>query len=246
MSAAKEFQRLVLPSVDDLKTIFPRSFVYYQPKEEVGGDFYWLMKDDVIILVAADCTGHGITGSYVHFLGHAFLTEIVSQNSQTNPARILQELDRRMRATSQKKGQTGEMNAVGMDAAVLRIYSDQGELDFCGANLPCYIVRNGKLIHLPKTKRGIGSINHLPDTEFTTLHCRVEKGDMIYLFSDGYADQFGGTEDKKIGNLRFTEALIAASYLPVQNQRAHLRKFFDDWKDGADQTDDVMVLGIQI
>lgn len=247
MSLAKTFQRLILPSVERLKAEFPQSFVYYQPKEDVGGDFYWYYKNGCSILVAADGTGHGVTGSYVHFMGHAFLTEIVERDGQTNPSRILSELDKRMRDIAKLKGLTSEMETIGMDVAVIRIFPEKEEVDFCGANLPCYVVRDGKTVILERTKRGIGGV-HEPHSEavFSTKNFRLKKGDMLYLSSDGYHDQFGGPDDKKMGNVRFSELLAEASHLGIVQQRNHLRRAFDDWKDGREQTDDVMVIGIQI
>jgi len=243
---SRRFQRLILPNPEKFKAEFPNSFVYYQPKEEVGGDFYWYFRNGSVVVVAADCTGHGVTGAFVHILGHAFLNEIVETHGQTNPASVLTDLDKRMKSTAQlKELVSDEVDTLGMDMAILRINLEHTEMDFCGANMPCYVVRNGQMIVLEKIKRGIGSALR-SDEKFIAKNFALKRGDTIYLASDGYQDQFGGNRDKKLGSVRFQELLVETAEKPMGEQRAHIRKFFDDWRDGEEQTDDVMVVGIQI
>lgn len=241
-SLASNFQRLILPSPDFINSIFEENFVIYAPKEDVGGDFYWFYKNGAILVIAADGTGHGTTGSFVHLLSHAYLKDIIYADGTTNPSTILRSLHDRLITNRHNQS---ESETVSLDASIVRIYKDFSELDFCGANSPCYIVRDDNLTILPKSKGSIGG-KLMEPKELNCVNFKLQPNDKIYLFSDGYADQFGGIDDKKFSYGRFRELLLDTRKLSMNEQRMRIESEFVSWRGLRKQTDDMMVLGLKI
>jgi len=239
---AGRFQRLVLPSPDLINSIFSENFIIYAPKEEVGGDFYWFYKNGAILIVAADGTGHGVVGSYVHFLSHAYLKDIIQHEGTTNPKLIIESLHAKLAGNDQV---LSESDTISLDASIIRIYKDFSELDFCGANLPCYIIRGDEMTILPKSRGSIGGQVMEPNT-LEYCNFKLQSGDRIYMFSDGFADQFGGPSDKKFTYTKFKDLLMRSSKLSMEEQRISIESEFVSWRGLRQQTDDMMVLGLKI
>ena len=242
---ASRIQSAVLPPADFLSDWGFENFVLYKPKDIVSGDFYWGMtKDDKIIVAAADCTGHGVPGAFMSMLGNAFLDEIVNTTEIEDAAMILNRLRNEVINTLKQRGMVGEARD-GMDISLCIIDRKKGKLDFAGANNPLYIVRDSNLIKYPADKMPIGI--HVTDlSPFTNNKVEIQKGDLLYLFSDGFADQFGGPKGRKFMYKPFQNLLKNINTESLEKQRDILHKTFVEWMGEHDQVDDVLVIGLRI
>ena len=242
---ASRIQAAVLPPADFLTELGFDNFILYKPKDIVSGDFYWGMtKKDKIIVAAADCTGHGVPGAFMSMLGHAFLDEIVNTSEIKDAAGILNLLRDEVINTLKQKGMVGEARD-GMDISLCIINREEGMLDFAGANNPLYMVRDGNFIKCQADKMPIGI--HVTDlSPFTNNRLEFKPGDYIYLFSDGYADQFGGPKGKKFMYKPFQRLLLKIHKEPLKKQQEILDKTFMDWMGKNDQVDDVLVIGMRL
>lgn len=242
---ASRIQAAVLPPHDFIDEWGLESFILFKPKDIVSGDFYWgVKKNDKIIIAAADCTGHGVPGAFMSMLGHAFLDEIINTRAIDNAAAILNLLRDEIINTLKQKGTTGEARD-GMDISLVIIDMKNRKLDYAGANNALYIARKGKIYKYLPDHMPIG-IHFITFTPFTNQVIETEEGDNIYLFSDGYADQFGGRRGKKFMYKPFQELLLKVSSQPMNIQKEMLDKTFEEWKHGYEQVDDVMVIGIKV
>ncbi len=242
---AKRLQNTMLAGETTLTEIWEESFILYKPKDIVSGDFYWYSsngKDK--IFAAVDCTGHGVPGAFMSMLGITFLNEIVLEKKITRPHLILGELRDRVKSTLKQKGAEGESRD-GMDIAVININSESSTLEFSGANNPLWMCRDGELIEVNSDKRPIGYFKGagLP---FTNHSIDIKKGDLIYIFTDGYADQFGGPRGKKFKYKTLNELLVSIHKEPMSKQKEILEQRFNEWKGNLEQVDDVLILGIKI
>jgi serine phosphatase RsbU (regulator of sigma subunit) len=229
--------------LDDWKL---KSFILYKPKAVVSGDFYWGMRrpDGSVVAVAADCTGHGVPGAFMSMLGIALLDEVCEADGSLKPAEILTRLRDQVIGKLSQKGRAREVHD-GMDISVCIIDSSHRKLEFAGANNPMYLIRDGNLAKIPADKLPIGiyATNRIP---FTDKCIDLKKGDRIYLFSDGFADQFGGPEGKKLMYKNFQDLLKEHHLEPLEEQKESLDKYFESWKGNFEQVDDVLVIGIEI
>jgi len=242
---ASRIQNAVLPPVDFISEWGKENFILYKPKDIVSGDFYWGLKNDnKIIIAAGDCTGHGVPGAFMSMLGHAFLDEIVNTTRIENAAMVLNLLRDGIINTLKQKGSIGETRD-GMDISLLILDPASGKLDFAGANNPLYLIRNGKLIKIQGDRMPIG-IHFTTLTPFTNQVVSTEKGDNIYIFSDGFADQFGGPKGKKFMYKPFQDLLLSVSENKMETQKVLLNDTFEAWKGERDQVDDVLVIGLRI
>jgi serine phosphatase RsbU (regulator of sigma subunit) len=242
---ASRIQNAVLPPVDFISEWGKENFILYRPKDIVSGDFYWgLKKDQKIIIAAGDCTGHGVPGAFMSMLGHAFLDEIVNTTKIENAAMILNLLRDGIINTLKQKGSVGETRD-GMDISLLILDPETGNLDFAGANNPLYLIRDGKLIKIQGDRMPIG-IHFTTLTPFTNQVLSTQKGDNIYIFSDGFADQFGGPKGKKFMYKPFQDLLLSISDNSMETQKLLLNDTFESWKGERDQVDDVLVIGLRI
>lgn len=242
---ASRIQAAVLPPINFLNEWDIDNFILYKPKAIVSGDFYWgIKKDDSIIIAAGDCTGHGVPGAFMSMLGHAFLEEIVNTREISDAAMILNQLRDEIINTLKQKGLTGEARD-GMDISLVIIDRESGKLDYAGANNPLYLIRNGKLIKYEADKMPIG-IHFISFTPFNNHQIDILKNDYLYLFSDGYADQFGGPKGKKFMYKPFQELLLRNHSKPMEIQKEILETEFEKWKGDREQVDDVMVIGMKI
>jgi serine phosphatase RsbU (regulator of sigma subunit) len=240
---ARRIQSAILPQKEYVKQNLPDSFFLYQPKDIVSGDFYWMSeRNGDIYLAVADCTGHGVPGAFMSVVGMNLLNEIVNHRDIFHPSEILKELNAGVVSSLQQK-QT-ETND-GMDIALLKISTDKKSVEYAAANRGLIQFTNGELKEYKPSKYPIGGFNSMMEKSFETLKIEVKEGDMIYLSTDGYADQFGSDKNKKITTKKFKMLLESVSSKSLSEQENHLRDFINDWKRGYEQTDDILVVGIR-
>lgn len=240
LNYAKVIQESLLPKGDLLNKYFPENFVFFIAKDVVSGDFYYFKKyKDYIILSVADCTGHGIPGAFISMLGYSLLNQIITYDNVDSPGMALELLRKQTK-------QIFENFHGGMDIALCAINTKTNKLQFAGAYNPLYIVRNKELIVFKATPNPIG---YYPvEKEFVTKTTALEENDVLYLFSDGYADQFGEDENGKNGKYtkkRFKNLLVNISDKKFSEQKKMLENNFDLWRDGQEQIDDVAIVGLK-
>jgi serine phosphatase RsbU (regulator of sigma subunit) len=242
---ASRIQAAVLPPINFLTEWGFDNFILFKPKEIVSGDFYWgFRKQNKIVIAAADCTGHGVPGAFMSMLGHALLNEILNNIEVKNAATILNLLRDEVINTLRQKGMIGETSD-GMDISLCVIDKETGKLDYAGANNPLYLIRDNSLSIVQADKMPIG-INYESDKLFTNKTIEIKKGDYLYFFSDGYADQFGGRKRKKYMYGPFQQLLLRNHNLPMDLQKEILNNTFEKWKGANEQIDDVLVVGLHL
>jgi serine phosphatase RsbU (regulator of sigma subunit)/ligand-binding sensor domain-containing protein len=253
---AKQIQGALLPPEKKFNEFLKDYFLLYQPKDIVSGDFYWLKKvRNSIIIAAADCTGHGVPGAFMSILGISFLNEILRQQELNTPALVLEELrDKTISSFHQlneidqneKTSESYFKSSItdGIDIAICAIDQDTKMMEYAGANSPIYIVRNNEIIETEPTINPIGIyVKYVP---FTNQRIQLLDGDVIYLFSDGYADQFGGINGDKFNITNYKKLLIEIHQKPFNEQKEILENRMKEWKGSNNQVDDMMVIGIKI
>lgn len=247
---ARRIQGAILPSDTSRKGVFDRQFVLYMPRDGVSGDFPWFHKLDAWRMFAAvDCTGHGVPGAFMSLLGHNALQHI--GKVYTQPGKILDRLNELARNVLQQgKGHEEEPSQQvpdGMDLGLMSVNLEERKVEFAGANSPGYLVRDGNITELKPDKRAIASFE--PGSfRFTTQVLDLEDGDMLYLTSDGYQDQFGGPKGRKFMRKQLRELLVELSALSVARQEEELKRRFESWRSESeeDQVDDVLICGVRI
>lgn len=247
---AKRIQEALMPNAESIKSIFPESFVFWQPKDIVSGDFY-LVKHirnsnfNIKLLIVADSTGHGVPGALMSMLGIAFLNEIIQRKSVLSASDVLNSLRDNIAAYLQNDAHETK-STDGMDIALLIIDEANRRLQFAGAARSLIQIRAGELTEWKGDRMSVGKTNRYIKKDFQTTSLTTEKGDSFYLFSDGYTDQFGGPYGKKFKKRNLKELLLNIAYLSPENQKEILADHFDSWKADLPQTDDVLVCGIRI
>jgi serine phosphatase RsbU (regulator of sigma subunit) len=241
---ARRIQSAVIPSDKTYHELLPESFVLFKPLNIVSGDFYWIGHvGSKIIFTAADCTGHGVPGAFMSMLGVAFLNEIVNKDHITVPDQILNSLRDKVIQALQQQGVSGETRD-GMDIALICIDKEAGKLEFAGAYNPLIMIRNGEIIETAGDKMPIGFYENMHS--FRKQEIAIEKGDLFYMFSDGYEDQFGGPEGKKFKSRRLKSLLLEICGYTPEKQKEALEMKFEEWKGDMPQVDDIVVVGISI
>lgn len=248
---AKRIQEAILPHYEVMRSRFPESFILYKPKDIVAGDFYWFAEKDRKFMVAAcDCTGHGVPGAFMSLIGYSLLNEVILEKALTTPSHALDAMKKGIIKSLGQTGQEGEQKD-GMDMALvsLDVTLENSKvihkLTYAGANNSLYLIRKGELIELNADKMPIG-IYHGQDRPFTNKELILESGDTFYLFTDGYADQFGGEQGKKLTKKRFKDVLIHIQEQNMKSQKATLEKTLSNWAGEQQQVDDVLVIGMRI
>ena len=242
---ASRIQNAVLPPIDFLTEWGLDNFVMFRPKDIVSGDFYWGAKtDDLLCFAAADCTGHGVPGAFMSMLGTAYLNEIVNTKEFKDAGTILNMLRNEVINSLKQRGIEGETQD-GMDVSLCVYDVTKGIIHYSGANSPLYLIRDGELQRVDADKMPIG-IHRSLDKTFTNHILTPGNGDLIYIFSDGYADQFGGEHGKKFKYRAFREMLLEIHREPLARQRGIIEERFDKWKGDNEQVDDVLVIGIRV
>lgn len=244
---AGKIQRSLVPSALIYDQLFADSFVIDRPKDVVSGDFHWVYRldADTVFVAAADCTGHGLPGAMMAAIGCSLLNEIVSMHADKDPAEILAILHTRMVATLHQQGkQRGAGD--GMDVALCRVDRKHHELLFAGAYRPLYWLHQGQLSVINGDRRPVGGGHQGNERRFTAHRLAYSPGDRIYLFSDGYVDQFGGPDRKRFMTTRLHELIAQHQHLPLKEQAVVLERAFLDWKGSGEQVDDVCMLGLAV
>ena len=237
---AKRIQKAILPEQEDVTKNFKDSFIYYKPKDIVAGDFYWVeKKEDAILFAVADCTGHGVSGAMVSVVCNYGLNRSVKEYGITTPGLILDKT-REFVLSKFEKDENGISD--GMDIALCSLKGLK--LEYAGAYRPLWIVRNNQIIEIKGDKQPIGIFYQTK--EYFTHQIDLEEGDIIYLFSDGYIDQFGGERRKKLKTKPFQDLLLNIQSKTMKEQKTVLNDYIMKWKGDLEQVDDICIFGIRI
>jgi len=239
---AQRIQRSILPTQNEIKDIFENAFVLFKPRDIVSGDFYQFKKvGDLKFCILADCTGHGVPGALMSMIGSNLIHQVIIERGINEPNKILSELHKEVKSTLRQT--SGDQSHDGMDASVVLL---QGKKIFiASANRPVYIVQDNVLTEVKPDKRSIGGSQSLDEVEFVVTELDVQSNMMIYLFSDGYADQFGGEAGKKFKVKNLNGLLLSINEKPLDVQHEILNSTFDTWKNHLEQVDDVSLIGIR-
>jgi serine phosphatase RsbU (regulator of sigma subunit) len=239
---AKRLQDAILPPLNLVKQYLPESFVLYKPKDIVAGDFYWMERaGDNILIAAADCTGHGVPGALVSVVCSNALNRTVKEFKITQPGKILDKVRELVLETFEKS----ESNVQdGMDISLCCINTKTNEVQWSGAYNSLWYIHNGAINEVNADKQPIGK--HDKPLPFNTHNINLQKGDTMYLFTDGYADQFGGPKGKKFKYKALQEKLLAFSQQAMSEQRQMLDKAIEDWKGNLEQVDDILIIGVKV
>ncbi len=241
---AETIQSALLPPLALIKSYFPESFVLYKPKDIVSGDFYWSYKINNSILVGVfDCTGHGVPGAFMSMLGITLLNETVIREGIEAPNLIFNRLREKIIEALGQKGTMAEVKD-GMDGTLINYDMLNKTLTYCGAYNPLYLIRDSEIIEIKADKMPLSHFVKMYD--FSGQKIEVKRDDQIYLFTDGYIDQFGGGKMKKISSAQFKEILIKNHKNLMEDQKQILLNTFYRWKGDEDQIDDITIVGLRI
>lgn len=241
---AQKIQRALLPSDAYIRSVLQESFVFYKPRDIVSGDFYWIREiDNQVFVAAADCTGHGVPGALMSMIGFDLLDNILTEQKIRKPSEILSVLSKGVERVFAKDQAKDVMVQDGMDLGVCALNTENNLLEYAGAFFPLYLVRDNKLKEIKGDKFSVG---YKSDRQVFNNHTiPLQKGDMFYLFSDGYADQFGGPYEKKFMYRRFRRLLLTIHKFDMQDQRLLLEDSIRKWMRDQEQVDDMMIIGIR-
>lgn len=243
---AQHIQQARLPLIENLKKEFNEIFVYYCPRDIVSGDFYWFdaRPDGSAYFVCADCTGHGIPGAFMSMIGIDGFNYAILEKNILHTGEILTHVNRFIIESLNQEHESTK-STDGMDAAIIALNPERDTISFSGANRPIFLIRNNELMEFKPNKMSIGG-NRLNKFHFEQQSIPVQQNDCIYLFTDGFADQFGGAKNKKFMIKKLKDLLLTIHQFPMQQQNEKITKAFNDWKGNQAQVDDVLVVGIRI
>jgi PAS domain S-box-containing protein len=241
---AKRIQSAILPNTRVINRLLPDSFILYKPRDVVSGDFPWFMQmKDEVFIAAVDCTGHGVPGALLSLIGYFLLNDIVRSRKVTDPGAILDLLDEGVTKTLRQDEEATTKD--GMDIALCRINLNTREVAYAGAHRSLYAMRNGTMEEIKGNKFPIGGGIFKNQTNFTTTHLQLSKGDSIYFCSDGYPDQFGGPEGRKLGSRKLREIIESIHHLSMREAAIIFDTEWETWRGATKQTDDVLLIGIK-
>jgi serine phosphatase RsbU (regulator of sigma subunit) len=243
---AKHIQEAILPERNYMKQYLQDFFIFYKPKDIVSGDFYWFLeKNGLLYIAAVDCTGHGVPGAFVSIVGGNILNQVVRQNDFTDASEILNSVNNMFNMSIR---QTFEESVVkdGMDLVLCVIDKEKMIVNFAGAYNPLYIVRDNEINIYKGNKFPIGTFIGDEVKKFSSQNIPIQKNDVLYLFSDGYVDQFGGNENKKLMHKRFRDLILENTQLPMKLQHYNFELYFENWKGNREQVDDILLIGLRI
>ncbi|MFO7656132.1 MAG: SpoIIE family protein phosphatase [Bacteroidales bacterium] len=241
---ASYIQKALLPSPALFKKLLPDHFVLFQPKDIVSGDFYWITKKkSEIIIAVADCTGHGVPGAFMSILGITMLNEVVGRGCFASAGSVLNQLREGIMKALQQTGEEYEQKD-GIDMTLCIFDTKSNNFQFAGAFNPLYIVQNNNLVEINGDKMPIG-VAAEEEKSFNTHKITLEPGSSVYLFSDGFVDQFGGPNGKKFKYQPFRNLLLKIHQLPMHRQKEELFYAFEKWRGNYPQLDDLLVLGFR-
>jgi serine phosphatase RsbU (regulator of sigma subunit) len=246
---AKRIQEALLPDAGMLNKLFSNHFVLYKPKDILSGDFYWAKKIknkyvDLSIIAVGDCTGHGIPGALLSMLGAAFLDEVVKRKDVTHANLVLHALEENIINSIQREGNEKSVSDT-MDIAICIIDNKTKLMEFAGAKRNLFLIRDNIITEIKGDNNTVGII-YTTKSPFKNTEVQLQTNDIFYLYTDGYIDQFGGTNEKKFKNSRFKESLSAVSNLSMSEQKKSLDEILVHWKGNCTQTDDILVVGIKM
>lgn len=243
---AERIQQAILPPEQQWKSLFSESFVLYKPKDILSGDFYWAeQKGDLLFVAAADCTGHGVPGALISIVNYNLLNKAVLEKDLNDPADILNYVNTQLIVALHQTYQDSSVKD-GMDISLCVINTKTLELKYAGANNPMYIISNNQLEQLSPDKFPVGAFIEDKVQSFVSKQRQLQKGDSIYLFSDGFADQFGGPKGKKFKYKQLKDNLLEIQQLPMHKQFTVLTNNLTTWQGNLEQVDDILIIGIRI
>lgn len=244
LNYARRIQAALLPAEHHIRKIFNDYFIYYRPKHIVSGDFYWFSeRDDKYFIAAADCTGHGVPGALMSMIGLELIQKIINETRVDDSDQLLLTMNKELESAFFKEESGKVLIRDGIEMSICIIDKKTKEMEFSGAFLPVYIVRDDKLIEIKGDKKNV--VQSFAMVSFNRSTFTLREGDLLYLFSDGYADQFGGPENKKFMYRRLRHILLTISKYPLIDQERILDETITSWMDGHDQIDDMMILGVK-
>ena len=241
---AQRIQDALLPSETYFRKHFKDSFIFFKPKDIVSGDFYWIgEKGDKVFVVAADCTGHGVPGALMSVIGMEIIGKAINEINIESPSQILEILSKALEKTFTSEKNIGTIIRDGMDIGLCQIDKVQKKMVFAGAFFPLYLIRDNSLTEIKGDKISIGlNPGGIP---YTDNEIDLMENDIFYIFSDGYVDQFGGSENKKFMYRRFRFLLTKIHSFSVEDQKSILEEEFRGWMGSNVQVDDIMVIGFR-
>lgn len=243
---AERIQNAILPPDKQWHSLLPQSFVFYKPKDILSGDFYWIeKKGDLVFVAAADCTGHGVPGALISIVNYNLLNKAVLEKDLNDPADILNYVNNQLIVALHQTYQESSVKD-GMDISLCVLNTKTLELNYAGANNPIYIISDEILTQINADKFPVGAFIEEQIQTFNTKTVQLYKNDLIYLFSDGYADQFGGHKGKKFKYKQLKDILEENKHLPMEEQASILAQRFENWKGMLEQVDDVLIIGIRV
>lgn len=241
---AKRIQEAILPSQSRLRQVFPESFIIYLPRDIVSGDFYIFHKSESkYVLICADATGHGVPGAFMSLISSTILKDLLQKTPLISPSKMLNELDREIQQLLQAEENSSTND--GLDISICEIDLVSLNMCFASAMRPLFICRKDSFEYIKGSKFSIGASRYIAKKEFTEYNTTMNKGDTVYLFSDGFPDQFSFDTGKKLKISGFRNWLQAVNYLPMNEQQNKLEKMFHEWKGNYPQIDDVLLIGIR-
>jgi serine phosphatase RsbU (regulator of sigma subunit) len=241
---AQRIQEALLPSEEYFRSHFTDSFIFFKPKDIVSGDFFWIgEKGDKVFVVAADCTGHGVPGALMSMIGLEIIEKTINEDNIEVPSQILDVLNKELEKTFSREKNIGTIIRDGMDIGLCVIDKEKKKLVYSGAFFPLYLIRDDSIIEIKGDKIIIGmNPERIP---YKDNEIDLKEDDILYIFSDGYVDQFGGTENKKFMYRRFRYLLLTIHHFPVNDQKAILDENIKTWTGRNEQVDDIMVIGFR-
>lgn len=243
---AWHIQQAMLPSQNFISSLVKDYMIFFRPRDIVSGDFYWMnVSNGRTFVVAADCTGHGVPGAFMSMLGMTFLNEAVLDHHMTHPEAILEFLREKIIEALNQKAEKGQFSTYdGMDMALVVINNQSMHMEYAGANNGLYLVRGGELRVIKPNKMPVGIYKKQED--FARQEMQLQKDDILYLFTDGFPDQFGGARGKKFRYKPFRNLIMQRQQETMERQKQHMANTFDEWKGAEMQVDDVLVLGLKV
>ncbi len=244
---AERIQSSILPSIKQIQEFFPKSFIYYKPRDVISGDFPWFFPgEDIVHIAAVDCTGHGVPGALLSFIGYFLLNNIVDHQNGMAAGDICDRLHKGVRKTLKQESDEADARD-GMDIAFCSVETGKKQIQYAGAHRPLYLLREGELIEFKGDRKAIGGIPNRkkPEAPFTNHIITYQPGDKFFFFTDGMPDQLGGPENKKYSPKRIREIITENAGFTMNQFRNYFRRDFEEWMKNSKQIDDVLIIGLE-
>jgi serine phosphatase RsbU (regulator of sigma subunit) len=243
---AKRIQYAILPNDEAIYKAFPESFIFFKPKDIVSGDFYWFheINKNEFILACGDCTGHGVPGAFMTVIGSNLLNQIVIEKKVFSPARILTEIDMLLNTTLKQDYEEAKGVQDGMDIALIKVNTTKKECVITSAKRPVVLIRDNQIVETKGSKFSVGGMRS-GIKEFAEHTASYKSGDQLYMFTDGFCDQFGGDKGKKFSSKRLKEFLLEKNKLTMGEQKQNLENAIIEWQGRLEQVDDILIIGVK-